>query len=1331
MQEMIGEKGIVSKIEKRGEVQAISFRGLPCPVCGNPTANARAFPPSYQLRCFNVNCEAHNGIPLHRWGGIKNTIGWYKSSKNGFDLSVPDQYVSLDDARSLIVHELEPPDNALIVITPGVGKTHAALEAISKIGKDRIVIYGAFNRALQHEAYDKICELAGHSDGFHLLQPRDQTCLRPSELNDITGKGFSPSEILCARCEHRNTDCKYYRQRREFGPGVYFVTLHMLQYLQDQVPMPDLIILDENLKAGLLLEESCTELQIKSVLKVINGTNAAMLRHLLNIIQQISTNLVDTEGHPMIINGHKLTEANNQESTIIELLAKRMNKTDEDIMMSLVSLSKSLDNLSRINLYRQGINMNAIGWIKGLTSPSTLSFVQIAKNGDIRYSVKQITSIGFNDTPIKILDATGDGSACGALINRKLKTVRADVDWNSYRVHIKKSLRRTDMSKSKKPELKTLLTEMLSFTKSQRIMVITYMRHEKQIVDNLKEIDPTRNFMGYHFMGPRGINSYQSCDAVLVIGLPYPNLNSAAQDACILFPKAKDIDKRMEWTEACMQWDFIQSIHRIRPVHKSSVDIILAANRWPSILPDPQIIIDRSQTANWKEISIQRLKPFVEEFGFLNQDIGFLADVYVKSKSKIAKLFQGNMARLIHEAVSVIPELEGNCITGQWGCKEKNDSSSYSRIRLSLKDKDGLPKYEKIKLIKALNIIKAKINLKSKNLYLRLFNLIQKQNDLWTNTNIILSNTKQWSDLLIHFKSTNSHFEKFSIKLPHARGNAVTGVGNPDRVKDFYRHINNLGVVGRIDIDSYQSTEACLEPVSPIPAGFVSIYIPEDEETIYVGMGSEFMSVSLKEKSAELRSCFQGIINGSDTKIVTNNGKQVAKAFLSCGLPKCKIIDVFIAEKLIANGEVEYRALSLKTVFSRYDMPDGMERSVVVHQLTEVWSRQEPLITSGGLAMIYDIETRLIWVTAKIESAGIEIDVDALLKLHDVLGEKINALSAELEKAIPPEISLQDRNKIQAHLNSTYALSLVKIDEESLSSISNKYVRDLVDKLIEYWKAAREHRDIETYMAMIGTDDRVRDSIDQINTKTGRFYRQLQTVQKAGPMRSLFRAKKGYKFILVDYCQQEARIIAGLSSDSAAIALFVSGRDIYLETAKSIIGNHLDTNRLRTLGKEIVLGLNNGRSAYSIYESLARLGFGYDVDDVQGMILRYNMAYAGMKAWRDGIVSKALNDGIVSTKLGRRLKIAKDANVNSLFNFPVQGTAADGFKMALIHLDENLTGHDASIAHILHDEVIVEARKDIAEAVAVIVKQNMERPFKEILPNVPMVVEPVIRDSWG
>ena len=289
-------------------------------------------------------------------------------------------------------------------------------------------------------------------------------------------------------------------------------------------------------------------------------------------------------------------------------------------------------------------------------------------------------------------------------------------------------------------------------------------------------------------------------------------------------------------------------------------------------------------------------------------------------------------------------------------------------------------------------------------------------------------------------------------------------------------------------------------------------------------------------------------------KIVTNNGKQVAKAFLSCGLPACEIIDVIITEKLIANGEADFHVMNLKTVFRRHGFSEGLERSMVVTRLVDVWRQQEALIKSGGLETIFDIEKRLIWITAKIESTGIGIDVEALLEFHDVLTDKLKSLAAVLEKMIPEGISLNDRFKIKEHLNSTYALSLAEINDESIKTISNADIRTLCCNLLEYWKTAREKRDVEYYMSITGVDDRVRDSIDQLNTKTGRFYRRLQTVQKTGPMRSLFRAKKGYKFIVADYSQQEARIIAGLSNDQVAIDLFKAGKDIYLETAKIIMG---------------------------------------------------------------------------------------------------------------------------------------------------------------------------------
>ena len=127
--------------------------------------------------------------------------------------------------------------------------------------------------------------------------------------------------------------------------------------------------------------------------------------------------------------------------------------------------------------------------------------------------------------------------------------------------------------------------------------------------------------------------------------------------------------------------------------------LAICINSWSAAIP-PDLIIDRSQNANWKELAIQQLKPFVEEFGFLNQEIGFLANVYVKSKGTIAKQFQRNMARLIHDVKDLIPELKGNCITSQLGCLEDINGSRYS----CFKDKDELLINEKMKLILALNI---------------------------------------------------------------------------------------------------------------------------------------------------------------------------------------------------------------------------------------------------------------------------------------------------------------------------------------------------------------------------------------------------------------------------------------------------------------------------------------------------------------------------------------------------------------------------------------------------------------------------------------------------
>jgi hypothetical protein len=213
MREMLAQKGILSKIEKRGRNLAISFLGLPCPVCKKKSANARAYPPDYTLRCFNVNCAAIGGMSLIKWAGIKNR-GSVKTeiSRGTFDLQPPTIFQDLNSARSTICDELETTDDTLIISTPGVGKTEQTLTHLANYPRDKLVIYSAYNKDLQKEAYEKVLTLSDEHDKFHLIRPRDEICIKKDELKQITSRGYSPAQILCPKCECR-LDCDYYGQR--------------------------------------------------------------------------------------------------------------------------------------------------------------------------------------------------------------------------------------------------------------------------------------------------------------------------------------------------------------------------------------------------------------------------------------------------------------------------------------------------------------------------------------------------------------------------------------------------------------------------------------------------------------------------------------------------------------------------------------------------------------------------------------------------------------------------------------------------------------------------------------------------------------------------------------------------------------------------------------------------------------------------------------------------------------------------------------------------------------------------------------------------------------
>jgi DNA polymerase I-like protein with 3'-5' exonuclease and polymerase domains len=1358
----LAEKNITCNIEKLKKIATISFAGLPCPCCGKTDSNAKAFPPTYKLKCFSKNCpasRAKGGLPLHQWAGIK--LPSPKVNQKAVQ-QAPTVFKSIDEAREIIKSEILNPDNILLPITPGVGKTHVTLEVLAELAESKQVLYSSFNRALLDEAYEKIKTFGKDPSLFHKIESMENLCLKKSQLTDINGRGFSPSEFLCRSCEYREK-CQYIQQKQNLGTGVYFVVHHMLQYLEPLFLSPDMIILDENLISGFLLKEKISSDQLRSLYAVLEGNNRLEIKAIIDLAQDIGDAIIrEAKSYTMIINSKKISGPNVNEDSIIELLAGRQGVSEKQIKQTIKNVISAIDEHSVKNLYQNNVNFKAVKWLRGLIADTIYSYLNISASGQVSFDVKSITRIGYPETPFKILDATGDAHVCKALTGRSMKTVKLDVAWDSLKTHFQINTSRAVLEKSKDTDLSRLLTEMISTISASNVMVVTYKKMAQKVTSLCRQIDPSKSFMDFHFQGPRGINHFEQCDAVLVLGLPYENLNDSAQDACIMFPGKSNEIMRENWIETVMQNEMIQVIHRIRPVNKPICEIIIASSFWPSILPQPDQVIDKSR-ANKQELLIKRLEPFVKEFGFLNPDIGYLANVCQKKKLSIAQDFRKKIVKIL-DAITHLNSLE--VISKDCLFSDQEENFDYHNITETISSQNNPISFEGkesgLKLNPKLNpreienpderafsrektILKCILVLykhNTKNHLNQPFfqalgiqkSLIQEGISSDNDETFFPSNDKQWADLLNHFKTENPHFESFKIKLPHARGNFVEGVGIKNKAIEFYESLNSLKIFGQIKTETYSTIKQCIVPIPPIPDGHICLFIPpEHPHMSCLGIKDQVRPFVLTDTSAAPEDNIRSVLTNHQGKTITNEGKSLAQYFMNAGLEQCQIIDIVLNEKIISNGELkEIKNINWQYVLKKYGYNPKSDNSLMTSNLHEIWKQQEKIIQDLKLKNVVELESRLIWVTAKIETVGIALDVDGIKAYQEDIQDTMRGIEKRLSELIPEHPPLGDNQKLKAHLNRTYRLELTDLKKDSLSQVKSVFGKMVFSLILEYRHLKNTLQSIQRYIQNSDSAGRTHDVISQNGTVNGRFTRDLHGVKKHGPMRQFFRAAEGYKLIVADYSSFEARIIAGLSKDPRAIEIFKSGKDFYAEVARMLFDDVKDKEMdLRSMAKSIVLGLINGQHAFSIHRMLCEAGMACTQDDAERWILRYFDIFPGFAQFRDQTLIHANTKRFLQTRMGRRLQIIDATKERTMKNFPVTATGSDGFKLALLMLDKKLEGLDTRIIHLVHDEIIVEAAEDIAETVADLVRVCMAAGMNELLPDVPFVVEPEVREAWG
>ena len=430
---------------------------------------------------------------------------------------------------------------------------------------------------------------------------------------------------------------------------------------------------------------------------------------------------------------------------------------------------------------------------------------------------------------------------------------------------------------------------------------------------------------------------------------------------------------------------------------------------------------------------------------------------------------------------------------------------------------------------------------------------------------------------------------------------------------------------------------------------------------------------------------------------------------------------------------------------SRYAAEDA-DITLRLHQA--MWPQLE---TDTALCKVYrEIEIPLIPVLARMEQHGVLIDVNALRIQGRQLATRMHELTVQCHQIAGRNFSLDSPKQLQALLFDELKLpALVKTpkgqpstNEEALEAIADAH--ELPRLILEYRGLAKLRSTYTEKLAEIVNPrtGRVHTSYHQATAATGRLSSSdpnLQNIpvrtEEGRRIRQAFIAPPGWKILAADYSQIELRIMAHLSGDGGLLEAFRSGQDVHRRTAAEVFGVPLDAvdSDQRRAAKAINFGLMYGMSAFGLARQLG-IGRG----DAQDYIARYFQRYPGVREFMDRTREQAHGTGYVETVFGRRLYLDNISSRNqaqragaerAAINAPMQGTAADIIKRAMLTIDAWLNGREDTARMLMqvHDELVFEVREDSIEEIREGVRDRMSTAAELA---VALVVDIGVGDNW-
>jgi len=416
---------------------------------------------------------------------------------------------------------------------------------------------------------------------------------------------------------------------------------------------------------------------------------------------------------------------------------------------------------------------------------------------------------------------------------------------------------------------------------------------------------------------------------------------------------------------------------------------------------------------------------------------------------------------------------------------------------------------------------------------------------------------------------------------------------------------------------------------------------------------------------------------------------------------------------------------------------------------------REDLKRVGSMKLMEEIEMPLITILADMEMSGVLLDLDFFSEMSDELQNRLNEIAKQVYESVGKEFNLNSTQQLSEVLFNRLRLEPPDRSRKTASghySTSAAVLENLRGKH-EVVDWVLEHRELSklksTYLdalpnAVNPTTGRVHTSYSQTGAVTGRLSSSNPNLQNipirtelGRRVRNGFIAGPGNVLLSVDYSQIELRIVAHMAEDEGMLTAFRQGQDIHATTAGAIYSVPLEavTKEMRRHAKAINFGLIYGMSAFGLTRSTE-----LTLAESQDFVEAYFQKFPGVKRYLDGIRKIAAEQGYVETLLGRRryfpmLKNPTNINLKNreereAINAPIQGTAADIMKIAMLKIPEALlkAGLNGKMLLQVHDEIVLECPESELDATARMVRETMEAAYPL---SIPLLTEARWGPNWG